>query len=92
MCYVISERCNENEHKETYDLKELLYWVFADITFGMSCTYELHHRIAEHDCRRVIFKKQEELLGLINKEWESREKLEHLAILDKHPFNDNLEN
>lgn len=92
LCYIISERGNENERKETYDLNELLYWVFADITFGMSCTFELRHRVAEQDCRRVMFRKQEELLGLINKEWESKEKSEHLSILNVHPFNDNLEN
>jgi len=86
--YVISERGNENERNITSDLDELLYWIFADVTFSMSSEYELKNRIDEKDCRRIMFAKQEELLGILNNEWEEKERKEHQSILKIHPFDD----
>ena len=86
--YVISERGNEYERKLTSELNDLLYWIFASVTFSTACDYELKNRIEEKDCRRIIFVKQEELLGLLNKEWEEKEKKEHQSILNNNPFDD----
>ena len=86
--YVISERGNEYERKMTSDLNDLLYWIFASVTFSMACDYELKNRIEEKDCRRIIFEKQEELLGLLNTEWKEKEKKEHQSILNNNPFDD----
>ena len=86
--YVISERGNEYERNLTSELNDLLYWIFADVTFSMACDYELKNRIAEKDSRRIIFEKQEELLGLLNTEWKEKEKKEHQSILNINPFND----
>ena len=86
--YVISERGNEYERKMTSDLNDLLYWIFASVTFSMACDYELKNRIEEKDCRRIMFEKQEELLGLLNTEWKEKEKKEHQSILNTNPFDD----
>jgi hypothetical protein len=85
---VVSERGKEIKRKTTSDLNELLYWVFTYVTFEMACNYELKNRIEEKDCRRIMFAKQEELLGLLNKEWEEKEKKEHQSILNNNPFDD----
>lgn len=42
--YVISERGTEYERKTTSAINELLYWVFASVTFSMACDYELKNR------------------------------------------------
>ena len=86
--YVISERGNEYERKLTSDLNDLLYWIFASVTFSMACDYELKNRIEDKDCRRIMFQKQEQLLGLLNKDWEEKEKKEHQNILNNNPFDD----
>ena len=86
--YVISERGDEYERKITSDLNDLLYWIFASVTFSMACDYELKNRIENKDFRRIMFAKQEELLGLLNKDWEEKEKKEHQSILYNNPFDD----
>ena len=86
--YVISERGNEYERKLTSDLNDLLYWIFASVTFSMACDYELKNRIEEKDCRRIMFEKQEELLGILNKDWKEKEYKEHQNILKNNPFDD----
>ncbi|MFC0605218.1 Imm63 family immunity protein [Winogradskyella pulchriflava] len=86
--YVISERGNEYERKLTSDLNELLYWIFSSVSFSMACDYELKNRVEDKDCRRIIFEKQEELLGILDKKWEEKERKEHLSILVNSPFDD----
>ena len=88
MYYVISERGHEYERRKTDSIDELLYWIFAKVTFSVACAYELGHRIEDKDCRRIIFEKQEELLGLLNENWGEREQAEHQEILKSHPFDD----
>ena len=86
--YVIIERGQEYNRKITSDLNDLLYWIFTSVTFSMACNYELKNRIEEKDCRRIMFEKQEELLGLLKKDWEEKERKEHQSILLNNPFDD----
>ena len=86
--YVISERGNEYERKITPDLNDLLYWIFSSVTFSMASEYELKNRIEDKDSRRIMFEKQEELLGILNKDWEEKERKEHQSILVISPFDD----
>jgi hypothetical protein len=86
--YVVIERGQENERLTTTNLDELLYWIFDSITFSMACDYELKNRIENQDSRRIMFVKQEELLGIINPLWKDKHHLEHLKILENHPFDD----
>ena len=87
--YVVIERGQEYKRVTTTNLDELLYWIFDSITFSMACDYELKNRKDEKlDSRRVMFAKQEELLGIINPLWKDKHHLEHLKILEKHPFDD----
>ncbi len=86
--YVIIERGQELERKTTDQLDDLLYWIFADVTFSMAADYELKNRIEDKDCRRIMFDKQEEFLGKLNENWRLKEKAEHQSILKRHPFDD----
>lgn len=86
--YVHIERGRESDRKTTTEIDELMFWIFNDVTFSLSTQYELENRIENKDCRRLIFSKQEELLGLINNDWKAREKKNHENILKNHPFDD----
>lgn len=88
MYFVISERGQENERKKTLELDELLYWIFSSVTFSMACDFELKNRIEDRDCRRIIFEKQEELLGILSNTWPQKENEEHKRILRNNPFDD----
>ncbi|EMQ93816.1 hypothetical protein D778_01403 [Xanthomarina gelatinilytica] len=86
--FVISERGTEYERKITSDINDLMYWIFSGVTFSMACDYELKNRIEDKDSRRIMFAKQEELLGRLNKDWEERERRKHKSILINNPFDD----
>jgi hypothetical protein len=85
---VAAERGTEIERYSTSDIDDLLYKIFSGVTFGLSCKYELAHRVEEHDCRRIIFQHQVELLSMRSPHWGERERREHDRILMKHPFDD----
>lgn len=86
--YVIVERGQELERKTTDKLEDLLYWIFTSVTFSMASDFELKNRIEDKDCRRIMFEKQEELLGQLNTNWRLKENNEHQNILKRHPFDD----
>lgn len=86
--YVIVERGQELERKITDKPDDLLYWIFASVTFSMACDYELNNRIEDKDCRRIIFEKQEELLGILSDTWRQKEHTEHQVILRNYRFDD----
>jgi len=86
--YVVIERGQELDRKTTNKLDDLLYWIFADVTFNMACDYELKNRIEDKDFRRIMFDKQEQLLGQLNDIWKQTENEEHIRILKTHPFDD----
>jgi len=86
--YVAAERGQESERHTTFDLDELLYWVFADVAFGIATNYELKNRIEDQDCRRIIFQGQVELLEMLSPQWAARQVQEQKEILEKYPFDD----
>jgi len=86
--YVVIERGHENKRLTTKDLDELLYWIFDSITFSMASGYELKNRIENQDSRRLLFTKQEELLGIINPLWKNKNQIKNQRILEKYSFDD----
>ena len=76
------------ERKTTKDLTELLFNIFNSVTFNLAMKFELENRIEDKDCRRMIFRKQEELLYILFPQWAERQKKIHEDILKKHPFDD----
>lgn len=86
--YVVVERGQEMRRDTTPSLDELLYWIIRDATFGIAVAYELAHRVAGQDFRRILFAKQVELISRLGPTWGERCAEEQREILRKHPFDD----
>jgi len=86
--YAVFERGHIVKHHHTTDIDELLYYIFADVTFELSIKYELTHRIKNQDSRRIWFEYQVRLLTMLSPQWGLRETREHESILAQHPFHD----
>jgi len=81
--YVVVERGTEWERRSSRQLSDLYYWIFEGITFSMAGDFELKHRIANQDPRKLIFEKQIELLSKIDIDFANRVKKKidvHLKI------------
>ena len=89
MHYVIVERGKEQRRWTTDKIDQFLFWIFNDITATMSYKYELNNRDETKDFRRIAFKKQEELMGMLKLEWQKKVKKTHKNVLLKAPFDDN---
>lgn len=75
--YVIRERGIEYERTFYKNTNELLYRIFKDISFEMAQKYELKNRIEKQDFRILLFKRQEELMNLLNPDWGMQIKFEN---------------
>jgi hypothetical protein len=86
--YLVLERDTVCDRLITVDIDELLYKIFANVTFELAQKYELSHRIKNQDSRRISFEKQVEYLSMLSSQWGERESREHEQILKQHPFDD----
>jgi hypothetical protein len=87
--YVESERGHEFDRWTTQELDELLFAVFRSVTFQMATEYELRHRVADKEPRRVIFPRQIELMSILSAKWAERLSIEKEKIVRLFPFDDN---
>jgi len=78
--YVVTERGNEYERRETRDPGELLYWLVSDTTGQAAQQFERVHRAAGRDSRRLWFAKHVELLENIRADWGSRKREEYERV------------
>lgn len=81
--YVINERGEEYSRVKTVDFNELVFLVFADITFEMSVKMELENRNENEDFRIQMFQIQEDLLYKIEPEFSERMKVKHHKLLNR---------
>ena len=81
--YIIIERGQVLEHKKTKEFKQLILWIFRDITFSMACDYELKNRIESQDFRIILFKKQIELLSIIDSDFAETLAFKNRFLLEK---------
>jgi hypothetical protein len=86
--FVVVERGQELDRRTTTTLDDLLFWVFDTMTFSMACAFELKNRNKFQDFKRILFAKQEQLLGRINVNWQEKVSHNHKLILGKYPFTD----
>lgn len=89
--YIMMERGQVYKHYESEELEEILYPLFKNITFSLAQEYELNHRKANEDFRRLTWKKQLKLLRKINKNFAEERKKEIEEILTISPYNDDIE-
>ncbi|HWA25750.1 MAG TPA: Imm63 family immunity protein [Lacunisphaera sp.] len=86
--FVIEERGEELKRESTNDFRELLYWIFAEVTFDMATGYEAEHRRPRVDFRRLMFETQIGLLKRLDPSWAQRRQTDIDRILVQHPFRD----
>jgi hypothetical protein len=86
--YVVCERGQEFSRRSTRDEDRLLYWIFEDVTFSMAATYEVANRVPGRDFRRVLFRRQVELLGELHARWRVWGEARVGEILARHPYAD----
>lgn len=70
--YVCRERGQEIFRKIPFDIDELLYEVFENLTFEMATKWEVKNRKENEDFRLQMFAKQVDLITRINKDFGAR--------------------
>jgi hypothetical protein len=91
--YILSERGIERERRATFDIKELMFWIFWDITFIIAL--DNYHTCADnnkYDPRRIYFKNQLKIFKTINIEYEQKARKKIIEIINRNPFKDGLPN
>lgn len=86
--WVVVERGEELERRSSASLDELLYWVFASITWDMASEFATRNRDESEDFRRRLFAHQIELLGRLEPGWVVRRQAELDRTLAENPFVD----
>ena len=79
--WVVVERGQELERRQTTDENELLFWVFDAVTFEMATRLELENRNENEDFRIQLFKIQEELISKIDSDYSNRLNIKHRKLL-----------
>ena len=79
--YVLVESGIEIERKVFSNEKELLFEIFENVTFIMASSYEYTNQIKIPDFTASLLSKQEELLGLLDKNWSIIQKERNLRYL-----------
>ena len=67
--YVCRERGEEIFRKLPFNLDDLLYEVFSDVTFELASKWEVKNRKESEDFRLQLFAKQVQLMSAINKDF-----------------------
>lgn len=86
--FVVTERGNELLRRQTIDADELLYWLVEIAAHHAASDWELRHRIVGEDCRKQVFAKEIELLGVVSEKWARRKRCEIDLILTQYPYKD----
>ena len=86
--YIETERGKPVKKIDCNSIEDILYYIFEDITFSLALNYELEHRRANEDSRRLLFDKQLKLLNRISADYANKYQCEIDEILKKHPYKD----
>jgi hypothetical protein len=86
--YVVTERGQEYERRETDYPDELLYWLAQHAASAAASDWELRHRREGEDSRRQCFQLEVELLAKVSNRWAERARKKQEQILRDHPFRD----
>ena len=86
--YISTERGYNIFRRKASDLDEILYLIFSRITRIMASEHELKNRVPHQDCRRVLFKKCLELIGILSDSWRIKAQQEIDETLAANPFYD----
>ena len=84
--YVIMERGQERKHYCSSCVNDILYPLFEGITFWLAGKYELKNRNENEDSRKIMWKKQLELLERIDVSFKEKCQKEIDCILKIAPY------
>jgi hypothetical protein len=92
-CFIVKDRGQITVEKHTQDIQELLYWIFEFVTFDIALDFAVKHPFpASWQQRRIMWKKQLELLNTISPGFKEQRRRDITEILAKNPANDGLPN
>ena len=80
--WVVVERGQELERRQTTNEKEFLFWVFEAVTFKMATWLELQNRNENEDFRIQLFKTREELINEIDSDYSHRLNIKYRKLLN----------
>jgi hypothetical protein len=86
--YVVAQSGQEVSRYVTHDIDQLLYKIFADVTFDLAVRYAEENRNENEDIRRSAFKRQVDLFTLLSTQWGERISQEQAQMLEQVPFDD----
>lgn len=86
--YVTTERGYEFGRKITSNPDEVAYWVLKSAILDMAIKYELNNRVINSDSRRLIFKKEMELMQILDPSWANSLREEIEQTLEESPYDD----
>jgi hypothetical protein len=86
--YIIEERGCIFEERKTSDINTLLYWLMNDVISTIANDYELKHRDASRDSRRILFSKELQLMKSLEQSWYLQKKKEIDNTLANSPYSD----
>lgn len=78
---LVIEKGQEIKRQRTYDIEELIYWIFDSVTFEMALRLEVLNRNEEEDFRIQLFKIQEDLIEKINPKYKNSLEVKHRKLL-----------
>lgn len=84
--YIIFERGKVIKHYKSEKIENILYPLFETITINLASQYELKHRNGHEDTRKLRWKKQLELLKIVDTEFYEKRKKEIEEILKTFPY------
>lgn len=79
----------DNEIK-TSNINDILYKIYSTITFNEAVKFAMTNREKDKDWRRILFKKQLELLRCIGEIYYEKRNKEIETILSTSPYKDNI--
>jgi Immunity protein 63 len=84
--WIVVERGEELDHRETRDVREWLSWVFRAVTRRLAARWELAHRIAYVESRLPIFCKHLELMARLDEGWAADALAAYRRTLTRSPY------
>ena len=86
--YVVQDHGRISQQYEGTDVNDILYPMFKDIVWPMSVASEKKYFSDDVDFRRLLWKKQLELLKVVNPDFAAKYLKEIKVVLKDHPFDD----
>lgn len=86
----VGDRGGVDDEIEASNIEDILYKIYSAITFNEAVKFAMVNREKDKDWRRILFKKQLELLRCIGEIYYQKRKEELEIIILSSPYKDNI--